>query len=198
MEANRRRATELLALVRRRLDYVAEAFYDIGAALIELSKAPVYGALGYSTFDDLLDKEKLMGRSAAYELLRIAENLTRQDALRLGKEKAHAIIQYVAATKQVDNAHELVVGGQIEGKSIEALAAADLERMARRRRKPAKTNVSPIEAAKQKSANAAAGTLQAWLRRRGAKEAVANADCRDGVWWIEVRVKAECVTGIVK
>ncbi len=190
MQAAQRRAHDLLALIRRRLTSIAEEFYDVGDALRDLSRPLMFGALGYATFEELLTREKLMGRSAAYELIRISEHFTREQALVLGQEKAHAIIQYAAATKQDDSAQELVKGGKIEGKPIELLAARDLETLARKRRKVANKPVGD-KTEEQSRADKIAKGLQAWLRRQGARDATVVAVRDRNLWWIDCRMAVE-------
>ena len=90
-EANRRMGMDALALIRRRMQAIAEAFYDIGMALRTLAQPRVYTALGHRTFEALLQKEALMSRSSAADLIRIAERYSRQTAVDLGQAKALAL-----------------------------------------------------------------------------------------------------------
>lgn len=105
--ANAGRAKELLSLIRRRKSEIVEAFYDIGEALLELSKRKHYEALGCASFQELLEKHGVMGKSQAFKLIKIVKNVPRDTALELGQEKAYAMIALAAATPERDTVAEL-------------------------------------------------------------------------------------------
>ncbi len=78
---NRRVGLDALALIRRRLVAISEAFFDIGVALRTLAQPRIYTAMGHQSFEALLVGEKLMSRSSAADLMRIAERYTRETAV---------------------------------------------------------------------------------------------------------------------
>jgi hypothetical protein len=57
LATNKRRGQSLLALIERRKDRITEDFYDIGEALRELLNNKLYAALGFDTFEQLLDAQ---------------------------------------------------------------------------------------------------------------------------------------------
>src|SRR5690349_12680186 len=59
--AAERRAEELLSMIERRKETIAESFYDIGKALQELLKKKLYAALGYASFDEMLRERSVLG-----------------------------------------------------------------------------------------------------------------------------------------
>jgi len=131
---------DALALIRRRMAAITEAFFDIGAALRTLAQARIYTAMGYRSFEDLLTKEQLMSRAHAADLIRISERYTRETAIKLGQAKALALVQYVDATPAEDVAETLArADTAIGGKAVSKASATDVARAARAirtRRKP--------------------------------------------------------------
>src|SRR4051812_3414055 len=70
-EANRKRAEALLAEITRRLLSIAEDFYDIGQALLELKKKSLFVALGYKSFAEMLGARGVMSITQANKLIRV-------------------------------------------------------------------------------------------------------------------------------
>jgi hypothetical protein len=107
-EAKRRRAEALLALVQRRKQHITEDFYDIGEALRELLRKKLYEPLGFASFDDLVRAHDLMSVEQARKLVALVEHMPREEALRLGQEKAYALVAYTLATPEPDVPADLV------------------------------------------------------------------------------------------
>ncbi len=185
---NQRVGADALALIRRRVALISEAFFDIGVALLTLAQQRVYTAMGHKSFEQLLVAEKLMSRTTATDLMRIAERFTRQTAVELGQSKALALLQYVEATPADDVAESLARGdAAVAGKPLSKASAAELQRAARAirlRRKPT-TKQSPEE----RSARAAGRALQRVLG--GKRKAVVDVRKRDGQWRLVVDLTVE-------
>jgi len=185
---NRRVGTDALALIRRRLVAISEAFFDIGVALRTLAQPRVYIAMGHQSFEALLVAEKLMSRSSAADLMRIAERYTRETAVGLGQAKSLALVRYVDATPADDLAESLArADAAISGKPVSKASALELERAAttlRSRRKPA-APPSPEE----RAARAAARALQRVLG--GKRKAAVEVRKRDGGWRLVVELDVE-------
>ncbi|MCC6993675.1 MAG: hypothetical protein IT370_03495 [Deltaproteobacteria bacterium] len=185
---NQRIGADALALIRRRMVAITEAFFDIGVALRTLAQPRIYTALGHASFGDLLAKERLMSRSAAADLIRIAERYTRETAVALGHAKAAALVQYVDATPAADVAESLArADTAIGGKPVSKATATELERAARAlraKRKPA-SKPSPEE----RAARAAASALQRTLG--GKRAATVEVRKRDGAWRVVLEVAVE-------
>src|SRR5688572_5563839 len=96
-EANRKRAESLLAEIARRLPGIAEHFYDIGKALLEIQKKKLFLALGYSSFSEMLAARNVMSPTQANKLIRIVSTLPRDKALSVGSEKAGLLVGYSEA-----------------------------------------------------------------------------------------------------
>ena len=121
-----------IALIRRRRSEISEAFYDIGEALVRLKPRAVVLALGCRTFVELC--EKLVGLSGAQadRLIDIVENMSREDAMRVGSTKAASVVALARATPADDTPSDLIargirVGGEkldIEKASARAVARA--------------------------------------------------------------------------
>lgn len=107
-KAKRERCDELLALIARKKLAVVDAFYDIGEALREILRKGLYQALKFSSFDAMLTKRKVFAATQAYKLIKIVENVPRDVALKLGQEKAYAMVSYTKATPEKDTVAGLV------------------------------------------------------------------------------------------
>ena len=186
--ANRRIGADALALIRRRMATIAEAFFDIGVALRTLAQPRIYTSMGHASFEKLLAAERLMSRTTAMDLMRIAERYTRQTAVELGQTKAIALLQYVEATAADDVAESLARGDiAIAGKPVSRASAADLERAARTlraRRKPVGKQ-SPEE----RAARAAGRALERVLG--GKRKVQVDVRRRDGAWRVVLELGVE-------
>lgn len=188
-EANLRRGQEALSLIHRKLQLIKETFYEIGEALSVLAETDVYRAMGHDSFEMLLEREKLFARSTAAQLVDISRTYTREQAIELGQSKAYALVRYAAATKTADSARQIVETGELDGRPLESLSAAEITQL--RREASSRRPASRAQTPEEKAANAAARAWQASLRRAGARSAVVTVRERDGVLWLDARVRAD-------
>jgi hypothetical protein len=179
------RASELLALIARRLQRIEEDFFDIGAALKELKEKKLFAALGDPTFDAMLAKRVPIGRSQAYKLMAIAERVTREQALELGEERAYAIARLVATTPEADTVASVLDTGVRIGKKQRSPKSMSRREIDAVKRKVASGSKKPDLA--ERDAKRAARAAQVGFRRRriGAKVEVAK---EKGRWWAIVRL----------
>jgi hypothetical protein len=110
-KASRASAEELIARIERGKTGVAQAFYEMGRCLSELLDKKLYAALGFSSFEAMLEGRGLMGPSQAAKLIEVSSLFTKRDAARLGPEKAYALARHVARTKQKDDPAEYLLEG---------------------------------------------------------------------------------------
>jgi hypothetical protein len=193
-----RRARELLELVARRMQRITEDFYDIGTALRELHEKKLFAALGFASLGDLLKAHRLMSRSRAFELIHIVRTVPRKEALTLGAERSYALARLTAATKAFDTVEELADEGVVVGgrrRKVEDVPIRELEKKVqeeRRKNKPARIDAAAAEATNT------AKTVQAALRKRGARKASVQPKKRAGAWYLVVEVPlaaASALTG---
>ncbi len=190
-EADRKRATELIALIKRRLESISEAFYDIGESLRELSQKRLFLAMGYVSFEKMLQGERLMGRTQAFKLIEIVNAFPRSKALQLGQEKAYALSRLADATPSADSPEGLTDTTIAVGKSRKRITDASVReinaaaRDVRANARPAKA-ASPEERAAKKSAR----ELQAALRRKGVKGASVQTKHDETGWLLEIEIVA--------
>lgn len=187
-EVNRRVGLDALALIRRRLVAISEAFFDIGVALRTLAQPRIYLAMGYRSFEALLAAEGLMSRSSAADLMRIAERYTRETAVGLGQAKSLALVRYVDATPADDVAEHLArADASVAGKPVSKASAIELERaaIALRGRRKSEAPKSPEERTARKAARALERALG------GKRKAVVEVRKRDGGWRLVVEVDVE-------
>jgi len=135
-EAKRRRAEALLALVQRRKQHITEDFYDIGEALRELLRKKLYEPLGFASFDDLVRAHDLMSVEQARKLVALVEHMPREEALRLGQEKAYALVAYTLATPEPDVPADLVrADAKLGDKPLSETSVRDIKAAAAEARK---------------------------------------------------------------
>jgi len=163
---NRARAHELLALLRRKMSDVTDAFFEMGAALAELSNNRLYAALGYPSFDAFLESEHLMGQTQANKLMLVATRVPRENAVVLGQEKAYAVMRYAQlAHADADLAELTRPSARIGGRAVADLSVRDIRAEIQRVRHRARGGRPPPHA------NPLLGAAKAFLKRRGLKEA---------------------------
>lgn len=183
-KAGAARAEDLLDLIVRRIHRIREDFYDIGVALRELMDKKLYAPLGFVSFEDMLSKRGIMGKTQAYKLIAIARELPRSEALDVGQERAYALTALASATPEVDDARTILATGvKVRGKTkdVSHLSRREIENVTKAIRKPRK----PTSAAK--AAAQLATRAQKALRARSI-DATVTTDRRDEQWWATVRL----------
>lgn len=128
----------LIALVKRRIDEVADRFYDMGVALRRLREREMLDALGM-TFDVLCKTHLGLSTSLAEKLVHVASTMTREQAIAMGQSKAIAMAAVAAATPEDDRPAKLFEAGELRtprGKKIDPRKASvrDIERVAKENR----------------------------------------------------------------
>jgi hypothetical protein len=188
------RANALLDDIVRRKNEIARAFYDIGRALGELHEKKLYGVLGYDTFDEMLQERGLMTGQYARRLIQVARAFDREQAQRLGAEKAYALVRYVARTKEGDDPAEyLLEGFPVPGKKrrpIDEVGVREITAATRLAVLRQKGEHSASEKARRAAANAARA-IHAKLRPRTDAQVEVRHVFRRGSWWLEVLLPAE-------
>jgi hypothetical protein len=172
------RGEALLALIERRKQRIVEDFYDLGLALKELLDDELYVALGHRTFAELLSARNVVSASSAKKLIAVVEHVSREQALRLGREKAYALVAYAAASPEADVPSQLAaIDAEIAGKKVSALSTRDIEEAARRARQAAR-KPSPEEKAAERAGREAIAQLRGLAKRRklGAIEIAREGD----------------------
>jgi hypothetical protein len=132
-ERNRRRGEALLRRIERLRVRLSRDFYEVGRALVELSQPPIYGALGYDSFGELLEQRQVMSRTQAGRLVDVVQAFPKEQALALGVEKAYGLLRYAAATAADDVATVLAsTNAKIGGKRVRALSTRELAAFTRK------------------------------------------------------------------
>lgn len=174
-----KQAREDIALIKRRKAEISEAFYDIGEALLRLRKDPIPKLLGYDGFAELCTGALAISPTTAGELIDVVERLSRRDALRWGKEKAHALVALADATPAKDSPQKIdakVLGGR-DPKAVSVRELRDLAKK-ERAKKPQATHRGRSATAQER---AVAAKLQAALHMAGHRDAeVAAVATRPG------------------
>jgi hypothetical protein len=147
-----KRCEELLALIERRTATIAESFYDIGEALREIHHKALHAALGFKSFEAMLERRSGIGRSQAYKLMAIARSLPRSRALAMGTERAYALAALAHASAQPDTAASLLdTGLTVGGKRVDLsqLSARQLHSITREVRPRSSASVALAEAKRE-------------------------------------------------
>lgn len=109
-----------IALIQRRRAEIADAFYDVGEALVRLKRREVVIALGCKTFAELCEKHVAISASQAERLIDIVENMSREAAIAAGATKAASLVALARATPADDTPAELLAHGvRIHGKKLD-------------------------------------------------------------------------------
>jgi hypothetical protein len=104
------KASADLALIAQKKEEIADAFYEIGEALVRLREPTIVEALGHASFADLCEARLEISLARADRLIAIATRVRREDALRWGQEKATAILEITNATAADDTPREVAAG----------------------------------------------------------------------------------------
>ena len=93
-----------IALIKRRQAQITESFYDIGEAIVRLKRPDMVKAAGYGSFRELCEKALDMSVATADRLVAIVTHVPREDALRMGQQRALALAMLANATPEADSA----------------------------------------------------------------------------------------------
>jgi hypothetical protein len=192
-------ATDLLERIVVRKNDIARAFYDIGVSLAELHEKKLYAALGYESFDAMLTDRDVMSVQYARRLIQVVGAFDRQQAQRLGPEKAYALVRYTANTKLGDDPAEYieegfpVVGGK--RRPIDQVGIKDITAATRSALLKQKGQHGASEAAR-KAAGTVAYKMSAKLRARTDGEAAVRHVFKRGSWWLVIEVPVEMASAV--
>ncbi len=195
MEKARLEAEALIADVLRRKARIEREFYAIGLALRKLAEPRLYGAVGYRSFEELLRARKIFGRTYAFKLMEVSRLIDRDDAMKLGAEKAYEVIRYVAATPEDDVARNLAKTDAVIGeKRVSDLSVRELkdqtrELIARTRKKQR----DPAE----REARRIAREAQAALRKAASRGVVASAVHGERGWRVRLEMPLADVPAVL-
>ena len=192
-------ATDLLSRIVGRKNDIARAFYDIGLTLGELHEKKLYAALGYESFDAMLAHQNIMTGQYARRLIQVAAAFDREQAQRLGAEKAYALVRYAARTKLADDPVEYLTDGfPVPGgkrRPIDQVAVSEIAAATRTAVLRQKGEHGASEAARRVAASAAR-TIAAKLRARTDDQADVKHVFRHGSWWLQITVPVEMAKAI--
>ena len=129
--AHRQTGSDALESIAQNRRNIAESFFDIASDLAILRRVEVYAAMGNASFDEVIPLTGF-SRTTAFALLKLPQHFTRHTAIALGPEKSNALIRFVQATEEDDDAETLArQDAHIAGKPISELTAEELEQAAR-------------------------------------------------------------------
>lgn len=167
--ANKRRAQSLLDLIARRAARMTEDFYEVGKALRELLEKKLYVALGFTSFEAMLDARSVIGATQARKLIQVVSRMPLKTALELGLERAFATVKLTDATPQPDTPELLLEQGfTVGGKPLAEVTRRAIEEETKKVRKTAAAKSGKVDPA-QREAESVAKRGSSWLKTRKAK-----------------------------
>jgi hypothetical protein len=181
---------ELITRVQHLKAGIAQGFYEMGKCLAELFERKLHAAMGYGSFEALLDDRGLMSSMQAYKLIEVAKNFSRVDAARLGPEKAYALVRHVVRTKQDDDPAEYLLEGFPVGgrrKPIDEVTAKDIRDATRTAVSRHKGQRGESERARR-DAEAVERKAHATMERRTKGDAETRLVFRRGAWRLHVEL----------
>ncbi len=189
----RSRAETLLRHIDQRRSDIARAFYDVGSSLRELSDKKLYASLGYATFEAMLEERELMSAQYARRLIEVVRSFDREQARRLGPEKAYALARYSARTKLKDDPAEYIAEGFPVGgrrRPIDDVTVREIHTATRLALLRQHGGHGESERARR-DAEAAARTMTRKLHARTDGQGEVRHVFRKGSWWLEIALPAE-------
>lgn len=160
-----------IALILRRRERIAEDFYDIGEALVRLKRPGIAEALGRASFREVCAKDLQMSVSAADALVAIVSGVARADALRMGQERALALVTLARATPEADSAKLLENASRKlpSGRAIDVAKASanEIKAAAKELRAAGRTSARPRGRTTTSEERSRAAALQAALHAAG-------------------------------
>jgi len=188
-----REARALLDAIGRKIAAAEESFYEIGASLVRLRDPAMFGAAGFDTFEALLASIPKLSREVGYRCMRIATSYDEATALTLSQGKALALLTYVEATPEPDDAEALArADAKVGGLPISQQTAEGILRAATEARPEAKRRVREGE----KEAKEAATQLEKRLRKAIGGAVDVRVALRKKAWRLLVDVPAEAAPRI--
>jgi hypothetical protein len=199
-KASRARGEELVLTVIRLKTAIASAFYEMGSALGEILDHKLYGALGYKSFEELLEARELLSARQARKFIDVSKAFERAPAVQLGPEKAYALIRYCARTEKNDDPGALVKQGfPVAGrrKPIDVVTVRDIEAATRTAVHRHGSTAETSERAK-KDVEAERRSILVALHKRGADDAIVTTKLVRGSWKIVVELPAERARAVLR
>ena len=202
VSASAKRARVLISLVKRRLGRIVEDFYEIGQALRELYRNELWKEMGYASFREMIEATGIKGTSQAFKLIAVVEQMSREQAIDLGAERAYALTRLVEATPEPDSVPLLLESGVIvskrgakKPKKVPAteLTVAELTQMTRDQ--PGKPKRK--ENAEERAARSRGRKAQATVRKRGASQAKIELSHVKGKWWARVDLPLDQLVALI-
>lgn len=128
--ALRARAEKLVATARGLVEEIERNFWELGRVLEEIRSEELHRVLGFDNLEVLTEQRLGISKTVAWKLIAVAQGLPRTEAVKLGQERAYALVVYAKATGEGDAAAELVrrdvaIGGKkLSQTSVRELKAA--------------------------------------------------------------------------
>jgi hypothetical protein len=163
-----RRAEALIATIERKRRDIARSFYDVARCLDALRRDDLHLALEYASFDAMLRARNLFSPTQARKLVAIARSLPREVALRLGSERASAVVAYAAAVG-ADPAKLLAEGHRVGEVALDEATPRVLREAARAARPPTADDL-----AARRVVEARLRRVTRWLRAQGLRSATVS------------------------
>ena len=121
------RGEELINKAQGLLARIERTFWEVGRVLVSIRDESLHRALGYDNLEVLARERLGLSKTVAWKLLSVAEVLPRDEAVKLGQEKAYALIAYARAAPDQDPTVLIQEDAAIAGKPLSETTVRDLE-----------------------------------------------------------------------
>ncbi len=124
------RAEKLVAKARGLMEQIERNFWELGRVLEAIRSEELHRVLGYDNLEVLAEEGLGLSKTVAWKLIAVAQGLPRTEAVKLGQERAYALVAYAKATGEGDDAVALVrrdvaiAGKRLSQTSVRELKAA--------------------------------------------------------------------------
>ncbi len=172
---------------------VAQSFHEMGRCLGEILERKLHLSLGYTSFEEMLAARGLMSPMQASKLIEVSRQFSKRDAVRLGPEKAYALVRHVARTKQKDDPAEYLVEGFPVGgrrRPIDEVTVREIVDATRTAVSRQHGEHGESERARR-DAESTHKKVRAALTKRTGGEAEVSVHFRHGAWRVVVDLPAE-------
>ena len=128
--------------------------WELGRSLGNINDNELYRAAGYRTFGEYLRKEVEVGRTVAYDMIKLAKEFSKDTVQVFGQEKLLGAIALAKATPEDDRPidvtrYEIEVrgpSGKMEKKPFEEASVKEIDRATDRLRRKQRSVLSPAPA----------------------------------------------------
>lgn len=93
------RVEAMIAEIHQLQGNITSGFWEIGRILKDLQDRKLFATLGFETFEELCEARLGLSKAVASKLITVAAQLPKPEAIKIGQERAYAVIAYTRSPK---------------------------------------------------------------------------------------------------